>query len=105
LPFDLVNYGCGLLRVRWLPYMVGSLIGMLPPMVTFVSFGAAIDFRQMLEREDFSPAALIDTSQLIISGVLVLVSVAIVIWAQRRQRHMVWRAKEQEDDSITPARK
>lgn len=103
LPFDLVNYGCGLLRVRWLPYMLGSLIGMLPPMITFVSFGAAINFKQLLEREHFSPAALIDTSQLIISGVLVVISVAIVIWAQRRQRQMVWRAKEQEVDTVAPS--
>lgn len=98
LPFDLVNYGCGLLRVRWLPYMVGSLIGMLPPMITFVSFGASINFRELVTNEDFDPAELIDTSQLIISGVLVLVSVVIAIWAQRRQRKMVWQSRHDEHD-------
>lgn len=98
LPFDLVNYGCGLLRVRWLPYTFGSLIGMLPPMITFVSFGASINFRQLLTENGFSPSQLIDTSQLIISGVLVLISVIIVIWAQRRQRKMVWHSKEEEND-------
>lgn len=97
LPFDLVNYGCGLLRVSWPRYALGSLIGMLPPMITFVSFGAAINFRELLADEDFSPTKLIDVQQLLISVVLVLFSVGIVIWAQRRQRVMVWHAKEQNE--------
>lgn len=98
LPFDVINYGCGLLRVPWLPYLFGSLIGMLPPMITFVSFGAAIDFRYMLSQEGFSPSELIDASQLMISGVLVLISIVIALWAQRRQRRMVWDAREQTQD-------
>src|SRR5699024_6956022 len=53
LPFDLVNYGCGLLRVSWPRYTLASMIGMLPPMITFVSFGAAINFRELLTEEDF----------------------------------------------------
>lgn len=105
LPFDLVNYGCGLLRVRWLPYLFGSIIGMLPPMLTFVSFGSSINFRQLLTQGDFSPSQLIDARQLAISGGLVLISIIIVIWAQRRQRHMVWHAKENERGEINTARK
>lgn len=94
LPFDLVNYGCGLLHVSWPKYTLASMIGMLPPMVTFVSFGAAINFRELLTQDDFSPTELIDWQQLVVSAVLVLCSVAIVIWAQRRQRVMVWNAKQ-----------
>lgn len=94
LPFDLVNYGCGLLRVSWPKYTLASMIGMLPPMFTFVSFGSAINFRQLLTQEDFSPNQLIDWQQLAISGGLVLVSIGIVIWARRRQRIMVWRAQK-----------
>lgn len=105
LPFDLVNYGCGLLRVRWWPYMFGSVIGMLPPMITFVSFGASINFKQLLTRDDFSAAALIDFTQLAISAGLVLVSVIIVIWAQRRQRQLVWNARENDDGDIPSRRK
>src|SRR5699024_3668576 len=102
LPFDLVNYGCGLLQVRWWPYMFGSLIGMLPPMFTFVSFGAAINFRELLTREDFSPTKLIDTQQLIISGALVVISAVIVFWAQLRQRKMVWSARERNEEEKPP---
>lgn len=104
MPFDLVNYGCGLLRVSWPRYTLASIIGMLPPMITFVSFGAAINFRELLTDENFSPTALIDWQQLVISGVLVLISVAIVIWAQRRQRIMVWNAKT-DDRAIKRDRK
>ncbi len=97
LPFDLVNYGCGLLRVRWWPYVFASLIGMLPPMITFVSFGASVNLRELLRQDDFSPHGLIDTNQLLISGLLVLASVVIAIWAHRRQQQMVWEAKRGRD--------
>src|SRR5699024_7990620 len=94
LPFDLVNYGCGLLRVSWPKYTLASMIGMLPPMITFVSFGSAINFRQLLTDENFSPEDLIDMQQLAISAGLVLLSIAIVMWARRRQRIMVWRTRQ-----------
>lgn len=89
LPFDLVNYGCGLLRVAWPAYAGASLIGMLPPMVTFVSFGASIRLPALLRNENFSPESLIDTTQLAISGGLLVSSLAIAIWAHRRRQRLV----------------
>lgn len=89
LPFDLINYGCGLLRVPWWPYLFGSLIGMLPPMFTFVSFGASIRFAQFLNGlDDFEPSDLIDTRQLLISLALLAVSAAIAWFAHRRRQRM-----------------
>ena len=43
LPYDLVNYGCGLLRVRTTPFIVATAIGSLPGTVAFVLAGASID--------------------------------------------------------------
>lgn len=91
LPFDLVNYGCGLLRVRWWPYLFGSLIGMLPPMLTFVSFGATVNFAALATNfEDFDPAALLDFTQLLISLGLLLAS-ALIVWAAERHRRKLQR--------------
>lgn len=88
LPFDLVNYGCGLLRVRWPAYASASLFGMLPPMVTFVSFGATVRLPKLLQNPDFSPGELIDATQLTISAGLLVASLVIAIWAQRRRRKL-----------------
>ncbi len=93
LPFDLVNYACGLLRVPWWPYMSGSLIGMLPPMITFVSFGATVNLPELLRQRDFSPDQLIDSDQLMISGLLLLASAVIAFWAHRRQKRLAAAAR------------
>jgi Uncharacterized conserved protein len=88
LPFDLVNYACGLLRVPWLPYFFASIIGMLPPMITFVSFGATVNLPDLLAQQTFSPEQLIDTQQLLISGGLLVVSAIIAILAHRRRKQL-----------------
>ena len=86
LPFDLVNYACGLLRVPWLSYTFGSIIGMLPPMITFVSFGATVNLPELLKQRTFSPEQLIDGSQLAISGGLLVASAIIAYFAHRRRK-------------------
>lgn len=43
LPYDLVNYGCGVLRVRVLPFITATALGSLPGTVAFVLAGASID--------------------------------------------------------------
>ncbi|NNC24397.1 VTT domain-containing protein [Salinisphaera sp. USBA-960] len=88
LPFDLVNYACGLLRVAWPAYAGASLIGMLPPMVTFVSFGATVRLPKLLKNPDFSPESLIDATQLEISAGLLVASAVIALWAHRRRRRL-----------------
>lgn len=97
LPFDLVNYACGLLRVPYLSYAFGSLFGMLPPMITFVSFGATVKLPELLSRRDFSPEQLIDSRQLLISGGLVIAS-AIIAYAAHRRRKTLAAAAPSETD-------
>ncbi|MES1925657.1 VTT domain-containing protein [Salinisphaera sp. T31B1] len=88
LPFDLVNYACGLLRVPWIPYFLASIIGMLPPMITFVSFGATVNLPDLLSQETFSPEQLIDAKQLMISAGLLVVSGIIAWFAHRRRKKL-----------------
>lgn len=92
LPFDLVNYACGLLRVPWLSYTAGSVIGMLPPMVTFVSFGATINLPKLLRRHDFSPDQLINGTQVMISAGLLVTSTVIAYVAYRRRKALAAKA-------------
>ncbi|RJS93118.1 TVP38/TMEM64 family protein [Salinisphaera sp. Q1T1-3] len=88
LPFDLVNYACGLLRVPWPSYTAGSVIGMLPPMITFVSFGATVNLPKLLKQQSFSPEQLIDGKQLAISGGLLVASAIIAYFAHRRRKRL-----------------
>jgi uncharacterized membrane protein YdjX (TVP38/TMEM64 family) len=39
LPFDAVNFGCGLTAVRHRDYAVGTFIGILPSLIGFVLLG------------------------------------------------------------------
>lgn len=86
-PFDVVNYGCGLLAVPWAPYTLATLIGIMPGLVTFVSFGASVDFGEFLRNyQHFSPADLFDARQMFISGALLALSLAIAWVVHRRHQ-------------------
>lgn len=98
LPFDLVNYACGLLHVPWLYYMLGSLVGMLPPMITYVSFGATVRLPRLLSRQSFSPDQLIDAQQLMISGGLLCASVVIAVLAHRRRQKLAREISKNRND-------
>lgn len=43
VPFDLTNYGSGIVRVKWSKYALATVIGIMPGLTTFVALGAAID--------------------------------------------------------------
>ncbi|MEZ4200208.1 MAG: VTT domain-containing protein [Candidatus Paceibacterota bacterium] len=47
VPFDLCNYGSGVLGVRWASYALATFIGILPGLTTFVALGAAINLEQL----------------------------------------------------------
>jgi uncharacterized membrane protein YdjX (TVP38/TMEM64 family) len=42
LPFDLINYMAGALRINFRAFMLGTLLGSFPPTVAFVLLGAAV---------------------------------------------------------------
>ena len=43
LPYDLVNYLAGFLRIHWLPFLVATALGALPGTLAFTLFGASIE--------------------------------------------------------------
>lgn len=87
LPFDPVNFVCGFLAVPWIKYTVGTFIGIMPPMVTFVSFGASIDIENLLTHPgSFSATALFHTQQLFVSIGLLVASVGLAAVFHLRHR-------------------
>lgn len=43
LPYDLVNYVCGVLRITWTSFLVATALGSLPGTVSFVLLGASLE--------------------------------------------------------------
>jgi len=41
VPFDLLNFACGLTKMRYLDYAIGTAIGIVPGALIFVLFGSA----------------------------------------------------------------
>jgi len=46
VPFDLTNYGAGIVRAKWRSYFFATLIGIMPGLATFVALGAALDLQE-----------------------------------------------------------
>ncbi len=80
LPFDLVNYLAGFLRVSWRPFILTSALGSLPGTLSFVLLGASVGV-------DFSggnPA--LEPWVLLASGILLVGSLVLSRYLKRRGR-------------------
>ena len=77
LPYDLVNYAAGFLRIRPWPFLLATAIGSLPGTIAFTLAGASI------ESLDEGPAG-IDPVVLGMSVLVFLVSVGISLMLKRR---------------------
>lgn len=80
LPYDLVNYFAGFLRVKWHLFVLATALGSLPGTITLVFFGASIEGNLM------SGDVALDFSTLAISGVTLIVSLSI-------SRYLKWRRR------------
>ncbi|MFT6293447.1 MAG: putative membrane protein YdjX (TVP38/TMEM64 family) [Ilumatobacter sp.] len=43
LPYDLVNYLCGALRIQWTSFLLATALGSLPGTISFVLLGASLE--------------------------------------------------------------
>lgn len=70
LPYDLVNYFAGFLRIRWAPFILATLLGSIPGTIAFILAGASFErFDGGIPKLNFMTMA---TSVIIIIGSLVL---------------------------------
>lgn len=71
LPYDLVNYLAGFLRIRWLPFLLATAIGSIPGTISFVLLGASFGTLDELLAGELS----VNPPALIASIVLIVVSI------------------------------
>jgi len=43
MPYDLINYLAGFLRIKWLPFLLATALGSIPGTIAFIGFGASIE--------------------------------------------------------------
>lgn len=84
LPYDLVNYLAGFLRVPYRPYVVASILGSLPGTLTFVLAGASLDIDDIFAGR-FSISA-INPWTLVLSAVLFVGGIVISRWLRRTEQ-------------------
>lgn len=78
LPYDLVTYVAGFLRIKFLPFLLATALGSIPGTLAFVGFGASI------ERFDGSLPALNPVTLLLSLAVFAL-SLLLAQWFRRRE--------------------
>lgn len=83
LPYDLVNYVCGVLRIDWKAFLLATAIGSLPGTIAIVLAGAAITGELMHGLPGF------DARIFAASVALLIVSLAIARIVKRRERDAV----------------
>lgn len=71
VPYDLVNYVAGSLRLRWTPFIMATALGSLPGTLSFVLFGASIEGDFAGEMPGLDPRILL-ASAVIFGGSLLL---------------------------------
>jgi uncharacterized membrane protein YdjX (TVP38/TMEM64 family) len=93
LPYDLVNYLCGFLRIRWQPFLLATALGSIPGTIAFIAFGASVDLSR-LETEGLPPP---NPWVLGLGVVILVVSIAISRYLKKREADQ----KNQEDQEQT----
>lgn len=75
LPYDAVNYGAGLLKIPFTPYISATIIGSILGITTFVAIGASISVEEF--RTNGITTGAINSTFLILSAVIFVVSLLI----------------------------
>ena len=81
VPFDLANYGSGVLKVGWPSYALATFIGIIPGLTTFVALGAAIDVMEL--RMDGLTFDAFDPKYIALSVAIFVTSIVLVRFLKR----------------------
>ncbi|MBK7896836.1 MAG: TVP38/TMEM64 family protein [Anaerolineaceae bacterium] len=81
LPYDLVNYAAGFLKIRWQPFILATAIGSIPGTISFVLLGGSFGTLAELVSGDVN----VNPVTLALSVVLILVSIGLSRFIKRRE--------------------
>ncbi len=81
LPYDLVNYLSGFLRIKWKAFLLATIIGAIAGTISFVLLGSSFGTLEELLNGEIS----LNPTALIASVVLILASIALSQFLKRRE--------------------
>ena len=83
LPYDFVNYLCGILAIRYRAYIIASILGSIPGTIAFVLFGASVkDIDKLLLEGEFPS---LDLRVLGASVVIFFISIGLSRYFKQRE--------------------
>ena len=83
LPYDFVNYLCGILAIRYRAYIIASVLGSIPGTIAFVLFGASVkDIDKLLLEGEFPS---LDLRVLGASVVIFFISIGLSRYFKQRE--------------------
>ncbi len=75
MPFGAIQYGAGIIKIKWKSYFLGTFIGTIPELITVVSFGASIQIKKPFDISQIS----LNQNQFLISIIFLIISILIAI--------------------------
>lgn len=98
LPYDLVNYLAGFLRIAYRPFILATILGSLPGTITFVLAGASVDLMEVFAGQ--IDASVINPWALTASAALFVGSLFFSRWLKRRESTRQPPAADQKGSSL-----
>ncbi len=83
LPYDLVNYLAGFLRIRYGSFILATILGSIPGTITFVLAGASVPIADVFQ-EQFQPT--FNPWSLVGAAILFVVSIGFSRWMKKREQ-------------------
>ncbi len=81
LPYDLVNYAAGFLKIKWQPFILATAIGSVPGTISFVLLGGSFGTLDALVAGEVQ----VNPLTLVLSVALILVSIGLSRFIKRRE--------------------
>jgi uncharacterized membrane protein YdjX (TVP38/TMEM64 family) len=81
LPYDLVNYAAGFLKIKWQPFILATAIGSIPGTISFVLLGGSFGTLAELVSGEVN----VNPITLVLSVVLILASIGLSRFIKRRE--------------------
>jgi uncharacterized membrane protein YdjX (TVP38/TMEM64 family) len=86
LPYDLVNYASGFLRIDWKAFLLATIIGSIPGTIAFVLLGASATPQEIENLFLTGEIPSLDWRVLALSAVMFAISIGLSIYFKRREQ-------------------
>jgi uncharacterized membrane protein YdjX (TVP38/TMEM64 family) len=90
LPYDLVSYFSGFLKIGWRGFLLATILGSIPGTISFTMIGATLDGEFSIVSTSFN------LNLIIISGLMFATSILLSRWFRKREANAFGNHKEKE---------